>query len=128
MNYQMTSERGIHDRDALSPLQDREGPTLTGPRPTVGPPPTGYVAGRIYGMNDIYIVTHAEATHHVDGLVGGWFDSDLTERGCLQAEAIAASLAARGRADEAVPLKWKITVTRKFTMCFRVVFLRETAN
>jgi probable phosphoglycerate mutase len=48
-------------------------------------------------MKDIYIVTHPEATHHVDGVVGGWFDSDLTERGSIQAEAIAASLATRVR-------------------------------
>jgi 2,3-bisphosphoglycerate-dependent phosphoglycerate mutase len=48
-------------------------------------------------MKAIYVVTHAEATHHVDGVVGGWFDSDLTERGSVQAEAIAASLAARTR-------------------------------
>jgi 2,3-bisphosphoglycerate-dependent phosphoglycerate mutase len=48
-------------------------------------------------MKDIYIVTHPEATHHVDGVVGGWFDSDLTERGSIQAEAIAASLATRIR-------------------------------
>ena len=43
----------------------------------------------------IYVVTHPEATHHIDGVVGGWFDSDLTERGVEQAEAIAVSLATR---------------------------------
>lgn len=46
-------------------------------------------------MKNIYVVTHPEATHHVDGLVGGWFDSDLTDRGALQAEAIAEALAQR---------------------------------
>lgn len=46
-------------------------------------------------MKNIYIVTHPQATHHVDGVVGGWFDSDLTERGVGQAEAIAQSLATR---------------------------------
>jgi hypothetical protein len=80
MNYRITSERGIQARDALSSRPDREGPDLTGPCPTVGPSPTGYLAERIYGIKDIHIVTHAEATHYVDGLVGGWFDSDLTER------------------------------------------------
>lgn len=40
----------------------------------------------------IYVVTHPQATHHVDGLVGGWFDSDLTELGRRHAEAIAAVL------------------------------------
>jgi probable phosphoglycerate mutase len=48
-------------------------------------------------VKEIYIVTHPEATHHVDGIVGGWYDSDLTERGSAQAEAIAASVAARTR-------------------------------
>ncbi len=43
-------------------------------------------------MRTIYLVTHPEATHHVDGLVGGWFDSELTERGIAQANAIADAL------------------------------------
>lgn len=43
----------------------------------------------------ILIVTHPEATHHVEGLVGGWYDSHLTERGVRQAEAIAESIATR---------------------------------
>jgi probable phosphoglycerate mutase len=43
----------------------------------------------------IYLVTHPEATHHTDGLVGGWFDSDLTTRGVEQAGAIAESLVRR---------------------------------
>ena len=44
---------------------------------------------------DIYLVAHGEAQHHVQGLVGGWYDSDLTERGHRQAQAIAARLAER---------------------------------
>jgi 2,3-bisphosphoglycerate-dependent phosphoglycerate mutase len=43
----------------------------------------------------IYVVTHPEATHHTQGVVGGWFDSDLTERGVEQAGAIAESLVRR---------------------------------
>lgn len=44
-------------------------------------------------MNErIYVVTHPEATHHVDGLVGGWYDSALTPRGVIHAHAIAARL------------------------------------
>jgi probable phosphoglycerate mutase len=46
-------------------------------------------------MRRIYLVTHAEAQHHVDGLVGGWYDSELTGRGRLQAERIAEVLAGR---------------------------------
>lgn len=43
-------------------------------------------------MKRLFVVTHPEATHHVDGLVGGWFDSALTERGLHAAERIAKSL------------------------------------
>lgn len=44
---------------------------------------------------DIYLVAHGEAEHHVQGLVGGWYDSELTDLGHRQAQAIAASLAQR---------------------------------
>lgn len=40
----------------------------------------------------LFVVTHPEATHHVDGLVGGWFDSALTEQGLSDATRIAESL------------------------------------
>jgi probable phosphoglycerate mutase len=40
-------------------------------------------------MRTLYVVTHPEATHHVEGVVGGQFDSDLTTRGRRQASAIA---------------------------------------
>lgn len=46
-------------------------------------------------MQELFVVTHPEATHHVDGLVGGWFDSHLTERGQEQARCIAAALSDR---------------------------------
>lgn len=46
-------------------------------------------------MRHVYLVTHPEAQHHVDGLVGGWHDSHLTARGHLQAERIAEVLASR---------------------------------
>ena len=39
-------------------------------------------------MRCLYVIAHPEATHHVRGLVGGWFDSHLTERGHRQAEVI----------------------------------------
>lgn len=38
------------------------------------------------------MVTHPEAEHHVQGLVGGWYDSHLTARGRAQAAAIAQRL------------------------------------
>jgi probable phosphoglycerate mutase len=44
-------------------------------------------------MKEIFVVTHPEATHHVEDRVGGWFDSDLTECGADQARRIARALA-----------------------------------
>jgi 2,3-bisphosphoglycerate-dependent phosphoglycerate mutase len=41
---------------------------------------------------DVYFVTHTEAQHHVDGRVGGWFDSHLTTRGRDDARRVASEL------------------------------------
>jgi probable phosphoglycerate mutase len=46
-------------------------------------------------MRNIFIVTHPEASHRSEGLVGGWFDSRLTERGEQQANRIAGALSTR---------------------------------
>ncbi|MFD6857074.1 histidine phosphatase family protein [Rhodococcus sp. NPDC060090] len=43
-------------------------------------------------MKRVYVVTHTEAMHHVEGLVGGWHDSELTARGVEDACATAARL------------------------------------
>ena len=40
-------------------------------------------------MRDVYVVTRPEATHDVDGLVGGWSDAQLTERGHRHAQDVA---------------------------------------
>ncbi len=40
-------------------------------------------------IRELVLVTHPEATHHTDGLVGGWYDADLTERGAAQAQQVA---------------------------------------
>ena len=32
-------------------------------------------------MRHLYVVTHPQSQHHVDGLVGGWYDSPLTDLG-----------------------------------------------
>lgn len=37
----------------------------------------------------IILVRHGEATHHTQHLTGGWTDSDLTEAGRRQLEALA---------------------------------------
>lgn len=40
-------------------------------------------------MRRLYVVTHPESVHHVSRVVGGWFDSGLTDRGLRQADRIA---------------------------------------
>ena len=52
----------------------------------------------------LFVVTHPEATHVVERLVGGWYDSDLTARGVAQAQRIADVLAARVPSDRQVGL------------------------
>ncbi|MER5971520.1 histidine phosphatase family protein [Streptomyces sp. NPDC002055] len=46
-------------------------------------------------MRTLYVVTHPEATHHVEGIVGGWHDSQLTPVGVRAATSIAQALRAR---------------------------------
>ncbi|UUI65484.1 histidine phosphatase family protein [Cellulomonas wangsupingiae] len=66
---------------------------MDAPPPSFPPPP---VPGRVPPRErTVTVVTHPEATHHVEGLVGGQFDSALTPRGERQAAAIAAALHAR---------------------------------
>ncbi|MFD1939742.1 histidine phosphatase family protein [Nonomuraea mangrovi] len=43
-------------------------------------------------MRTIYVVTHPEATHHVERVVGGWHDSQLTPAGLSTATSIAQAL------------------------------------
>ncbi len=44
-------------------------------------------------MQTLYVVTHPQSVHHVEGRVGGWYDTPLTDLGRRQAEAIASRLA-----------------------------------
>jgi len=53
-------------------------------------------------MKDLFVVTHPQATHHVDDRVGGWFDSELTALGETQALQIADALAERVRPGAAL--------------------------
>ena len=55
-------------------------------------------------MRTVYVVTHPEATHHLERVVGGWHDSTLTERGRRQAGAIARELRSRIPQGAAVEL------------------------
>ncbi len=43
-------------------------------------------------MRNIYVATHTEATHHVQGLRGGWYDTSHTEHGRDQAAKVATAL------------------------------------
>ncbi|WP_026932380.1 histidine phosphatase family protein [Glycomyces tenuis] len=45
-------------------------------------------------MRTVYVVTHPEATHHLEGVVGGWHDSRLTPTGIRAARAIGRALRA----------------------------------
>ncbi|MFD4832667.1 histidine phosphatase family protein [Streptomyces uncialis] len=46
-------------------------------------------------MRTLYVVTHPEATHHVERVVGGWHDSELTADGVRAAVSIARALRAQ---------------------------------
>ncbi|MFI4934983.1 MAG: histidine phosphatase family protein [Caulobacterales bacterium] len=43
-------------------------------------------------MKDVFVVAHTQSQHHVDGLVGGWYDTSLTELGRAQAARVATRL------------------------------------
>lgn len=45
-------------------------------------------------MRTIHAVAHPEATHHVEGLIGGWYDCELTTAGLAAAATVAAALRA----------------------------------
>jgi probable phosphoglycerate mutase len=53
-------------------------------------------------VKELFVVTHPEASHHVEHRVGGWFDSELTERGVEQAQRIASALATSVQPDAAL--------------------------
>jgi probable phosphoglycerate mutase len=46
-------------------------------------------------VEDVFIATHTESVHHVEGLVGGWYDTPLTERGRRDAHLLAGAMARR---------------------------------
>lgn len=45
-------------------------------------------------MKNVYVVAHTESVHHIEGRVGGWYDSGLTEQGRAQAQRVADRLSA----------------------------------
>ncbi|THV25117.1 histidine phosphatase family protein [Peteryoungia ipomoeae] len=46
-------------------------------------------------MNEIFVITHPQSIHHLEGKVGGWYDTGLTDKGRDQAHAIAKQIADR---------------------------------
>ncbi|WP_433544089.1 histidine phosphatase family protein (plasmid) [Streptomyces sp. CA-294286] len=54
-------------------------------------------------MRTLHVVTHPEATHHVEGVVGGWYDSELTSAGLRAAGAVARAL--RDQVPDAAPVE-----------------------
>lgn len=55
-------------------------------------------------MRTLYVVTHPEATHHVENVVGGWHDSRLTPTGVRAAASVAQALRAAVPDDAEVEL------------------------
>jgi 2,3-bisphosphoglycerate-dependent phosphoglycerate mutase len=55
-------------------------------------------------MKHLYVVTHAQSKHHIEGLVGGWYDSELTELGLNQAARIGQRIRELVPEDAAVEL------------------------
>jgi probable phosphoglycerate mutase len=55
-------------------------------------------------VRTVHVVTHPEATHHVEGVVGGWHDSLLTPAGVRAAHSIARALRAAIPQDAEVEL------------------------
>jgi probable phosphoglycerate mutase len=55
-------------------------------------------------MRNVYVVTHPEATHHLERVVGGWHDSQLTAAGARAAALIAEELKTRIPEDVQVEL------------------------
>src|SRR5699024_3118122 len=70
-------------------------------------------------MRMIYVVTHPEAQHHVDRVVGGWHDSPLTDAGRLDAMLIAGAL--RDFIPRAAPVTPHTSDLRRCTAVAQIV-------
>ena len=62
-------------------------------------------------MRTTYVVVHPEAAHHIEGVVGGWHDSQLTAAGVREAAVIAEGLQSRIAEDAHVEL-WSSDLQR----------------
>jgi len=52
-------------------------------------------------MRTLFVVTHTESVHHVEGRVGGWYDTELTAEGRRDAEVVAECLMERVQGQNA---------------------------
>lgn len=52
-------------------------------------------------MKNLFAITHTESVHHIEGKVGGWYDTGLTPKGLRDARAVAGKLAALVEGREA---------------------------
>lgn len=43
-------------------------------------------------MRNVFVVVHTESQHHIEGRVGGWYDSELSPFGHEQAQQVAAEI------------------------------------
>lgn len=55
-------------------------------------------------MRTVHVITHPQASHHLEGVVGGWHDSELTPDGVRSATRIAEALRSEIPAGAAVEL------------------------
>jgi len=53
-------------------------------------------------MKTIYVVSHTESEHHLTNLVGGWYDSELTDKGIFDAEALAQTISSDSNVDTVI--------------------------
>jgi len=53
-------------------------------------------------MKTIYVVSHTESEHHLTDLVGGWYDSELTNKGISDAEALAQTISSDSNVDAVI--------------------------
>jgi 2,3-bisphosphoglycerate-dependent phosphoglycerate mutase len=62
-------------------------------------------------MRTVYVIAHPEATHHLEGVVGGWHDSSLSDLGREHASQIASAIREMVPEDATVEL-WSSDLRR----------------
>ncbi len=78
-------------------------------------------------MRTVYVVVHPEASHHVDDVVGGWHDSELTALGRAHAAHIAAALGELVPQDRTVEL-YSSDLKRAMAVAERIADVLDVAT